>query len=48
MLKFNNLVQNKVISLYDSGNNFLFVGLGANSGLVLSSFGTSDHFKFIV
>jgi hypothetical protein len=48
MLKFNNLVQNKCISLYDSGNDFQFVGLGANSGLVLSCFGTSDNFKFIV
>jgi hypothetical protein len=47
-LKFNNLTQNKVISLYDTGNNFQFVGIGANSGLVSSCFGTSDAFKFNV
>ena len=35
-LKFNNLTQSKVISLYDTGNNFQFVGIGANSGLVSS------------
>ena len=49
-LKFNNLVQNNVISLYDASpaNNFQFVGLGANSGLILNTFGSSDSFQFRV
>ena len=49
-LKFNNLIQNKVIALYDAitPNNFQFVGFGANNGLILSCYATSDAFKFIV
>jgi hypothetical protein len=50
VLKFNNLVQNKVISLYDAAtpNNFQYVGIGANNGLVLSCFATGDAFRFNV
>ena len=50
MLKFNNIIANKVIPLYDAAtpNNFQYVGLGANSGLVLSCFSTADSFKFNV
>ena len=50
ILTFNNIVANRVISLYDAAipNNFQYVGFGANSGLVLSCFGTSDSFKFNV
>ena len=47
-LRFNNILANKVISLYDAAtpNNFQYVGFGANSGLVLSCFDTADSFKF--
>ena len=49
-LSFNNLVSNRVISLYDAAtpNNFQFVGLGVNNGLVLNTFGTGDSFQFKV
>jgi hypothetical protein len=49
-LRFNNLVQNKVISLYDAAtpNNFQFIGIGANNGLILNTFGSGDAFQFRV
>jgi hypothetical protein len=43
-----NLVQNRVISLYDTGNDFQFVRLGADGGLVSRIVGTGDNFKLIV
>ena len=50
VLKFNNIVANKVISLYDAAtpNNFQFVGIGANNGLVLNTFASGDAFQFRV
>jgi hypothetical protein len=49
-LNFNNIISTKVISLYDASpaNNFQYVGIGANNGLVLSCFATGDAFKFNV
>jgi hypothetical protein len=50
VLKFNNIIANKVISLYDAAtpNNFQFVGIGANNGLVLNTFASGDAFQFRV
>ena len=51
VLTFNNITGNRVISLFDAtptANNSQYVGIGANSGLVLSCSGTSDSFKFNV
>jgi hypothetical protein len=50
-LRFNNILANKVISLYDAtptANNHQFVGFGANNGLVLNTFATTDAFQFRV
>ena len=50
-LRFNNIVANKVISLYDAtptANNHQFIGFGANNGLVLNTFATADAFQFRV
>jgi len=38
----------KVLSLYDVGNDFQYVGLGASSGLCFNTAGTGDAFQFRV
>ena len=50
LLAMNNSVNYKIISLYDNGltNNFQYIGLGANNGLCLNTFGTGDAFQFRV
>jgi hypothetical protein len=47
-LSFGTTVGNKIISLYDSTNDYQFVGLGANNGLCLNSYSTGDSFQFRV
>jgi hypothetical protein len=49
-LTLGNFTGNKIISLYDNGltNNFQFIGLGANNGLCLNTFSTTDAFQFRV
>jgi len=49
-LRFNNILANKVISLYDNAtpNNHQFVGIGANNGLILNTYNISDVFQFRV
>ena len=45
-LSFGTTVSNRIISLYDSGNDYQFVGLGANNGLCLNIYNNTDAFQF--